>query len=249
MKTEWIRFLAATAFLTRLPVPEACPLSKQLEGVARYFPLVGLVVGVIGALTTWVAGLILPFSLAVLLGMMATILVTGAFHEDGFSDACDGFGGGWDREQILTIMKDSRIGSYGAIGITLLLLTKWNALRDVSEGALLFVIIAAHAVSRFAAVVLVFAMDYVREEGKSKAFVTMSAGDLVMAGVFGLMPCLLWPRLETALALLWVMVVTFLSARYFLRRLGGYTGDCLGATQQMTELAFYVGFLAQWNFG
>jgi len=223
------------------------PASPSCEGVARYFPLVGLIIGSIGALTTWIVSWVLPFSLAMLLGMGATILVTGGFHEDGFADACDGFGGGWDKAQILAIMKDSRLGSYGAIGITLMLLAKWAALMEVSDEALLFVMIAAHGVSRFAIVTLVFAMDYVRD--KPQPFLTLRRGDLVLAGMWGLLPCLLWPHGETVIALLCATFVTLLSARYFLRRIGGYTGDCLGAVQQMTELAFYFGFLVQWNSG
>ncbi|MDP2811512.1 MAG: adenosylcobinamide-GDP ribazoletransferase, partial [Rhodocyclaceae bacterium] len=265
--TELERFFAALRFFTRLPVPAWVGHSEaQLDGAARYFPLAGILVGSIGAIITWAAALVLPLVLAVILGMAATILVTGAFHEDGFADACDGFGGGWKegdegRAQILAIMKDSRVGSYGAIGIALMLLAKWNALMEISDEALPFVIVAAHAMSRFAAVTLIFALDYVREEGKSKPLVKharppqvfrplggerreaalsgggigkrMGAGELMLAGAFGLLPCLLLPYTETLVALAMAALAAFLCARYFVRRIGGYTGDCLGATQQV----------------
>lgn len=243
------RFLAALRFFTRLPVP-GDHSGAGLDGAARYLPFVGIVVGGIGAAVTWAAALALPLSLAVILGMAATILATGAFHEDGFSDACDGFGGGWEKAQILAIMKDPRVGSYGAIGVALMLLAKWNALMEISDEALPFALIAAHAMSRFAATTLMFSLDYVREEGKSKPVAKrMGAGELMLAGAFGLAPCLLLPYTETLVALAATALATVLCARYFVRRIGGVTGDCLGATQQVAELAFYVGFLVQWNSG
>ena len=254
MRDEFNRFLAALSFFTRLPVPGSHS-AEGLDGAARYFPLAGIIVGVLGALATWAASFILPLSLAVIAGMAATIIITGAFHEDGFSDACDGFGGGWKggdegRAQVLAIMKDSRVGSYGALGIALMLLAKWNALMEIPDEALIFAIVAAHAISRFAATTLMFALDYVREEGKSKPLAKrMGAGDLAVAGVFGLAPCLLLPTTETLVALAATAFATFLCARTFVRRIGGYTGDCLGATQQVAELAFYAGFLVQWNSG
>ena len=251
MKAELEYFFAALRFFTRLPVPAWVGHSAdQLNGAARYFPLVGIVVGAIGAATTRAAALVLPLSLALVAGMAATLLATGAFHEDGFADAVDGFGGGWNREQVLAIMKDSRLGSYGAVGVALLLLAKWNALLELPEDALLAAIVAGHAVSRLASSSLIYSMEYVRDEGKSKPLAErMGIGELLTGGVFGLLPCLLLPYRETLLALLLVALITWLAGRYFRRRIGGYTGDCLGAAQQATELAFYVGLLAQWNSG
>ncbi|MEK7738018.1 MAG: adenosylcobinamide-GDP ribazoletransferase, partial [Pseudomonadota bacterium] len=191
-----------------------------------------------------------PLSLAVVLGMAATILTTGAFHEDGFSDACDGFGGGWEKAQVLAIMKDSRVGIYGAIGIGLLLLAKWNALVELADEDLFIAIIAAHAVSRLAATVLIRTLDYVREDEAAKAKPLahrMDAGELLLAAIFGLMPCVFLPWQEALAALVLVVLCTWLAARYFVRRIGGYTGDCLGATQQATELAFYLGLLCSFT--
>ena len=126
MKRQLEYFFAALRFFTRLPVPGWVGHSaEQLNHAARYFPLVGIVVGAIGAAVTELAVLALPIGIAVMLGMAATVLVTGGFHEDGFADACDGFGGGWEKAQVLAIMKDSRVGSYAVIGLVLLLSTKW----------------------------------------------------------------------------------------------------------------------------
>jgi len=252
---ELAHFFAALRFFTRLPVPRWVGHSQeQLDHAARYFPLVGILVGAIGAGVTEGAAIVLPISLAILLGMAATLLVTGAFHEDGFADAVDGFGGGWDRGQILAIMKDSRIGSYGAVGIGMMLLAKYTALVEIDAAAdpplLALALIAGHAVSRFASATLIFALDYARddESSRSKPLARrLSAGELLLAGIFGLAPGVLLPDLALLTALGLVAAVTLLAGIYFKRRLGGYTGDCLGAMQQIAELAFYLGLLC--DFG
>jgi len=249
MRRELEYFFAALRFFTRLPVPAwVGHSSEQLNHAARYFSLVGIIVGAIGAAVTWLAGLLWPPSLAILAGMIATILATGAFHEDGLADSIDGFGGGWTREQVLVIMKDSRIGSYGAIGIALALLVKFNALAHLltvlPAPTLFAALIAGHAVSRFASTTLIFALDYARDDDTSKSrplATRLGKGELAAAATFGLAPCLLLPAVPVALALALAAAVTLLAARYFVKRIGGYTGDALGATQQLTELAFYLG--------
>ena len=248
IRRELEYFFAALRFFTRLPVPRwVGHSSEQLNHAARYFPLVGVIVGAIGAAVTLGTLQLWPAPLAVLLGMAATLLATGAFHEDGLADSIDGFGGGWTREQVLAIMKDSRIGSYGAIGIGLVLLAKFEALSLLAASpwpTFAAVLIAGHAVSRFASTTLIYALDYARDDAssKSKPLATrMGKGELAIAGLFGLAPCLLLPAAKAAVALALVALVTLLAARHFVKRIGGYTGDCLGATQQLTELAFYLG--------
>ncbi len=245
IRREASYFFAAVRFFTRLPVPAWVGHSQdQLDHAVRYLSIVGLIVGALGALATWLAAWVLPLSLAVLLGMATTLLVTGAFHEDGFADSCDGFGGGWDKAHVLTIMKDSRLGSYGAIGIMLLLLAKWNALMEL-EDWLLFSLLAAHASSRAAASTLIYALDYVRDEdSKAKPLARrMTFAELAVVLLFGLVPCLLLPWQNALCALLLQGLVVWAWARYSVRRIGGYTGDVLGASQQLGELAFYCGLL------
>jgi adenosylcobinamide-GDP ribazoletransferase len=248
---ELTYFFAALRFFTRLPVPAwVGHSSEQLNHAARYFPLVGLIVGALGGAVTVAALYLWPPLVAVLLGMATTLLATGAFHEDGLADSIDGFGGGWAREDVLRIMKDSRIGSYGAIGIGMVLLMKAATLAELLAvlPALTFfvLLLAGHGVSRFASTTLIFALDYARDDDstKSKPLATrMGKGELAVAAVFGLAPCLWLPPLQVGIALLLVVLVTLLAARHFVRRIGGYTGDCLGATQQLTEIAFYLGML------
>ncbi len=253
LRQEAEAFFGAVRFFTRLPVPAWVGHSQEaLDRAARYFPLVGLLVGVLGGLTFLLAAFVLPVSIALLLSMAATLLVTGAFHEDGLADAVDGFGGGWTKPQVLAIMKDSRIGSYGAIAIGLMLLAKFNALYELPDAWIAPAIVAAHAASRFCSTTLIHALDYVRDDDSSRAkplAVRMGAGSLAVAGLFGLAPLVLLPWQAAGAGLLLAVLTTFLAARYFVRRIGGYTGDCLGATQQGAELAIYVGILAvAWNF-
>ncbi len=241
-------FFAALRFFTRLPAPAWVGHStEQLNHAARWFPAIGGIVGAGGAAITLIAMQFWPPAVAVLLGMAATVLVTGAFHEDGLTDTIDGLGGGRTREQALAIMKDSRIGSYGAIGLGLALLLKFAAL---SEHAVLpaptfaLLLIAGHSVSRLASTTLIYALDYAREEGKAKPLATrLGKGELAFAALCGLAPCLFLPWAQVAVALALVAAATWLAARTFVKRLGGYTGDCLGATQQLAELAFYLGML------
>jgi adenosylcobinamide-GDP ribazoletransferase len=251
LRTELEYFFAALRFFTRLPVPAWVGHSQeQLNHAARYFPLVGVLVGIIGGGVTLLAAFALPVSVAIVLGMAATILATGAFHEDGFSDACDGFGGGWEKPQVLAIMKDSRVGSYGAIGVAMMLLAKWNALMEMDDAFMLSALLAGHAVSRFASTTLIYALDYVRDDDSAKSkplAVRMGPAALAVAAAFGLAPCALLPLPEVGYALAAVALVTVLAARYFVKRIGGYTGDCLGATQQLAELAFYLGLLCDFS--
>ncbi|MDP1607135.1 MAG: adenosylcobinamide-GDP ribazoletransferase [Rhodocyclaceae bacterium] len=248
IRREAAYFFAALRFFTRLPAPAWVGHSaEQLNHAARYFPLVGVIVGAIGAAVTLAALQLWPVQIAVLLGMAATLLATGAFHEDGLADSIDGCGGGWTKEQVLAIMKDSRIGSYGAIGIGMVLLTKFAALCTLAVSpapTFAAVLIAGHSLSRFASTTLIYALDYARDDASSKAkplATRLGKGELAVAALFGLLPCLLLPTAQVAVALLLVALVTWIAARYFVRRIGGYTGDCLGATQQLTELAFYLG--------
>jgi len=255
MKRELEYFFAALRFFTRLPAPAWVGHGQdQLEHAARYFPLIGILIGGIGAGVTELAALALPIGIAILLGMAATLLATGAFHEDGFADSCDGFGGGWDKAQVLMIMKDSRIGSYAALGVGLMLLAKWSALTELDAAFgppfLALALIAGHAVSRLASTAPIYFLDYVRDDASSRSkplAQRMAVHELVIAGLIGLAPCLLLPFAEVLVALAAVTLTTLLAARYFRRRIGGYTGDCLGAAQQVSELAFYLGLLCSFT--
>jgi len=173
--------------------------------------------------------------------MAASLLVTGAFHEDGLADCCDAFGGAYTREDVLRIMHDSRIGAFGAIALMIALALKWQTLAALPPLRAAGLMIAAHAASRTAAISYLVTLDYVRAEGKAKPVAQrLSGAAFALAALFGL-PALFWPDWRFGCAALMLLVVLRLAmGRYFLRRIGGYTGDCLGFAQQIFELAVYL---------
>jgi len=245
MKKEWRLFSLAVGFFTRIPVPSVPDFHESdLNHSAKYFPLIGVLVGALAAITYWLGIKVFPVEIAVILSMLVTIYMTGCFHEDGLADAVDGLGGGWEKEQVLTIMQDSRIGSYGAAALILALLTKFEALSHIAVIQMPVVLIAGHALSRYAAMLVIYTQSYVRSAGKSKPLATqLSIGELVLATGFGLAPLLLL-QAQLLWALLPVVLVWCWFSYTLKRRIGGYTGDCLGAMQQLTEIAFYLGILA-----
>lgn len=250
LKRELSYFLAALGYFTRVPVPAWVGFSAEsLQQAARYLPAVGLLVGGIAAAVFWGAAKLWPVPVAVLLAMAASIAVTGAFHEDGLSDTADGLGGGWDKQRILEIMKDSRVGSYGVVALVLALLGKFALLTSLDVECVPIALIAAHAFSRFCALVLMATMDYARDDSQSKAkpvAARLSFGALLFALVFAAAPLLWLPPVQALAGVLLAMLATLWLARKCRRWLGGYTGDCLGAVQQVAELGFLLGVGAVW---
>jgi adenosylcobinamide-GDP ribazoletransferase len=260
MKTEIKIFFTAIMFLTRIRVPAVTNYKPEyLEKSSKYFPLVGLIVGAIGALFFLVINKYLGENLAILTYMLATIWVTGAFHEDGFADVCDAFGGGWTKEKILLIMKDSRLGTYGVTGIIGILATKFMLLQQLPKYApsfinspanplvnyknFLLILLAAHSTSRLMAVSVIQQYQYVTDaaESKSKPLSKqkLSTTTTMVAIIFALLPFALLPW-QFLFVVLPMFVARTMLARYFKKWIGGYTGDCLGTTQQVTEIVFYL---------
>lgn len=249
MRSELEYFFGAIRFFTRLPVPAWVGHSSEaLERSSRYFPAVGLIVGGIAALVFALTSFFWPKTLAVLSAMAITLYVTGAFHEDGWSDMVDGFGGGWEKSQILAIMKDSRIGSFGAVALVMMLLTKFFALVEIELLLVPVALIAGHGFSRLCATLVLSTLDYVRDEGKAKPLSThIGKGELAFAAVTAVLPLLLLPPQQSIPGVVLALLATLWLARMFKRHIGGYTGDCLGATQQLAEVAFYGGLLCKFS--
>jgi len=244
IKNQWHYFLIAIMFFTRIPIQFNHFDEADLNKSTRFLSLVGILVGAFGALVFWLCNKLLPLEIAVLLSMAATILLTGAFHEDGLADAADGLGGGWSKEQVLTIMLDSRLGSYGAVGLVLVLLTKYQVLSYHAAASIPAAMIAGHALSRWCAVLVMFTQNYVKVEGKSKPLATrLNRSELTIATFFGLLP-MMFLEMKHLVALTPVIIVWLWFSAKIKARIGGYTGDCLGAMQQLTEVAFYIGLLA-----
>ncbi len=260
----WLRYhlrllLLAVQFYTRLPVPAWAGYSDELLNKATiYFPLVGWLVGSVAAgVFAGASFLFRNAEVALLLSIVASILLTGAFHEDGFADVCDGFGGGWTQDKILAIMKDSRLGTYGATGLGLLLAGKFLVLRGLPPAAVAPALLLAHPLSRATALTCIFSHRYARanEDSKAKPVAKkMSAAELATGLLLGALPLLAYAawlhRPVLLLVLLPLAVVKTILARYFQRWIGGYTGDCLGAIQQAAEVSIYLFLLAgfAWKF-
>ncbi|MNK77008.1 Cobalamin synthase [compost metagenome] len=247
-------------FYTRIPCPKNITHHPDyLNKATRYFPFIGWIVGSISFLAFYLFSFFLSTEIAVILAIIASILTTGAFHEDGFADVCDGFGGGWTKEKILMIMKDSAIGAYGAIGLVLLFLLKFKLL---SESTLLFannilliflLFISAHSLSRLAAISIIFTHEYSRDDAssKSKPIAKQYTWKEVSGSFFfGLIPLLAFSYFDPKilLAVIPVFLTRYFLARYFQKWIDGYTGDCLGATQQVCEVVFYLSILFLWKF-
>ncbi|HSH04485.1 MAG TPA: adenosylcobinamide-GDP ribazoletransferase [Anaerolineae bacterium] len=254
IRREWDVWLTAVMFFTRIPLPAWLGYryeAAHLQSSARYFSLVGWVVGGFGAAVFWVGAQVWGDVVGVVLSMMGTILLTGAFHEDGLADVCDGFWGGMTAERVLEIMKDSRLGTYGTLGLGLVLSLKGVVLVGVAEvGLVPVLLLVGHVVSRWGAGTLLYTDEYARADdlSKSKPLATQMTGwsVLVLTGwmvlavvTAGWWRGMLWPGLVVGVVA--VVVVRTVLSRWYRQRLGGYTGDCLGAVQQMSEVCFYLG--------
>lgn len=238
----------ALSFYTRLPAPANLDY-QQLPQASLYLPLVGWLVGGACALAYAGAALLWPPMTAAILALIAGLLLTGAFHEDGFADVCDGFGGGYDKASILAIMKDPRLGAYGGIGIAMLLLLKISLLAALPTSTAPWLLLAGHSASRLPPLLLMRQYHYARTDASKSAGAVFkpSLNGLGLAGLCALLPLLLLP-LPYSLALVPMFLANALLGRYFYRQIGGYTGDCLGASQQLAETVFYLVASALWTF-
>lgn len=258
IKQELKIFLTAVMFYTRIPCPtwtEHDP--KHINESIRYFPFIGWIVGILSAATYLIAQDLIGASFAAISSIVVSVLITGAFHEDGFADSCDGFGGGWSKAKILTIMKDSRIGAFGAIGLILLMLTKFSLLSEfiILQSDLTIAIVAAHSLSRWLASTIVFTHEYVRDTDDSKAKPVAdqtSRYNLYIGALFGLVPlvtlCITTHSIYWITLLLPLWIIKLRVTKYFHKWIGGYTGDCLGAAQQVFEVSIYLFVLIIWKF-
>ncbi len=252
MKKELHIFFTALMFFTRIPCPKWVNHDPQyLRLSSKYFPLVGSIVGGIGALVFYGSSYVFSVEISVLFSILATIYTTGAFHEDGFADVCDGFGGGWTKDKILLIMKDSRLGTYGTIGLLLIISIKFAALREIETHYIPLVLISGHSLSRFIATTLIFTHPYVRDTEDSKAkpaAKSMTVKMIIISGVFGMAPLFFFKNPWIFLSIVPMYLSKMFLGRKFRKWIGGQTGDCAGAVQQLSEVVFYLTFITLWKY-
>ncbi len=246
MKQQLNLFFHALQFYSRIPAGKIDYSEENLAQSIRYFPLVGSVVGIVGASVFMLFMLVFSQGVSVTAALISMLAVTGALHEDGVSDFFDGFGGAYTRERILEIMKDSHVGAYGVISLVLLLLAKFSLLTSITPEKVPLVLIAAHTSSRFVAVALMKSSSYARTENSKSAHSrrSLSRTTVVTAFVFGVLPLVFIPPLVSAVAAIVYAIILFALKHYVEKKIGGFTGDVLGTLQQFCEIAFYLVYTA-----
>ncbi len=246
---QWQLFCLALSFFSRLPIPKSTPYStERMNRSGRYFAVVGFVIAVLCALVFVAASTLLPVSVAVVITMVFSLLLTGAFHEDGLADMADGIGGGMTVEKRLLIMKDSRLGTYGVSTLVMVLLLKFVTLVELANhNQFIAAIILVYVFSRAVAASLISTMPYVSdpEGSKSKPLANQQTQkELIFLALCALLPAVYWGMQITITLVIWALLFRIGFKRWLMARLGGFTGDCLGAAQQIVELSVYLILLA-----
>jgi adenosylcobinamide-GDP ribazoletransferase len=247
MKRWFGELLVAFQFLTRLPISRVPYEADALSRSLKFFPAVGFAIGLGASFLHQFLVLHLTRGLAALLVLLLLVLITGGLHEDALADAADAFGGGWNREQILAILHDSRIGSFGGIALVLSLLARFLLLSTLPLNRFTAFVVSAHVLSRWSTLPLSYFMPAAGAvNGQGSRITQKVSGGSMVAGsllsvviVFSLMLKDSWKPIAVTLC------VTALSGLYYSRRLGGVTGDCFGATSQLAEIAVY--FCGVWS--
>ena len=236
----------ALTVLTRLPAPRLTGFRPDwLPRSVPYFPFVGLLVGLVAATVYSLAALLWAEPVASVLTVAATAWVTGGLHEDGWADACDGLGAGGDRERILAIMKDSYIGAFGAVGLTCLIVARVAGLSTLPAGQVPGSLAAAHVLSRWSSLPLLLWLPSLRPTGMAAPFAGRVTRGRVAVGTIAA-AVLIAAALGRMAVTAWVAagIATAAAGLLFRRRLGGITGDCLGAANQLVELSVVLALAA-----
>lgn len=247
MKQEYSIFILCLQFLTRIPVDSGRHYSEaRMAEIPRYFPLVGAIVGAVGAAVFLLANAWLSLSSSVLISCAATLALTGAFHEDGLADTFDGIGGGRNKSKALEIMRDSRLGTYGTLALVVALLLKITLLTELPARHIPVALVFGHALSRLSSVLVLIHGRYVRDEGTGKPVarglsfkstlvsLVITAAVTVLAGLsIGSVPVMT--------AIVTMLAVHALLRVWIERKIDGYTGDTLGSIQQASEIGCYLG--------
>jgi adenosylcobinamide-GDP ribazoletransferase len=240
-------FLAAVQFLTRIPVPSLAYNQDSLSRAVKIFPVVGLLIGTTAALVHLLITPHLPRLVTALLVVAVLVAITGCLHEDGLADVADGFGGGSHREQILAILKDSRIGSYGGAALSLSLMARVVLLASLPLAQVPRYLIAAHVLCRWTTLPLSYYLPPARpnisgtDAGQGARIARLTTrGTLLLASIFTLVACGFVLRTRAFAPVAAAILVTPLSGLYYKRKLHGVTGDCFGATNQLAEIAVYL---------
>jgi len=231
----------AFQFLTRLPMPSVTFEEDSLSRSVKFFPLVGLAVGSGAALLQSILIVHLARPLTAFVVLTYLVLITGCLHEDGLADTADGFGGGWTKERVLAILRDSRIGSYGAIALVLSLLARYLLLASLPMERFIAYVISAHVLCRWSSLPLSYFLPPAREqEGQGARIAKLTSfSSLLFGSALSTAIVIFALRRSSVAPLLVAPLIVLVSGWFYNKKIGGITGDCFGATNQLTEIAIY----------
>lgn len=249
MKHELTQLATAIMFLTRIPVGNlGSGEPSDLAASMKYFPLVGVLIGALVSTVFVVASVFWNPAIATVITLIASVLFTGAFHEDGLADVADS-AGAWSAERKLEVMRDSRVGTYGSLALILMMLLKFSALSTIAgQSQSIWVMVATlifgHVLARWSILPMIRLTPYARQDSNNRVFETgvtnerLFIGSAITLVVMTVSALVLGKAVFAALLMTCVAIV--LSRRWYLRRIGGITGDCLGATNQVVEVLVYL---------
>ncbi len=237
-----MKFLAALSFLTIIPLPRRREVSPEQVGRSiGYFPVVGIIIGLILAGLYWLLRLVLPSAVVSGLLLVCLVMLTGGLHLDGFADTCDGIAGHKTPEARWQVMRDSRAGAFGIVGVCCLLIVKYVSLNSVPESLMMMTLVLMPVVSRWAMVYAVFAYPYARPSGLGKVFKqAASRRRLAIATLVALAVAIPWFRLAGLVIMLGVWVIVVAMAAYLKRKFSGLTGDTYGAINEVAEVGVLI---------
>ena len=246
-------FLAAIQFLTGIPIPGKRDISPETLGRATaYFPVVGLIIGLILAALNWLLLLILPSAMVNALLIAALVILTGAMHLDGLADTCDGIAGHKTTEERWQVMRNSRTGAFGVVGIVTVLLLKYVALDNIPTVFLTVILIMMPVVSRWAMVYAIYVFRYARPSGLGTAFKQATrwpqftaATIVTLAVTLALMP---WFSLSGLVIIAAVLIIVTALAFYFRYKFAGLTGDTYGAINELAEVITLIIAIPIFNY-
>ena len=229
-------FLTALQFITFIPIP----IKSRDEEIGRssiFFPAVGAFIGILLSLVFFLFSKVFPKPVDVLLIIIASIIITGGFHVEGFIDVCDGFYVGGKKEDVLRIMKDPHSGAMGIIGAIILILSKFIIINSILPYNMFFSLVLMGILSRWSMVFLGFSSVYAREEGTAKLFVEGIKGtDFFLATAFTIVFSVLLTGISGIFLFVLVALATFLLKYFFNKKISGVTGDTLGAANEIIEV-------------
>ena len=235
------QFAAAVQFMTRIPVPAFRFEPEMVLGGAKFYPLVGALVALGAILLDLVLRAHLAPTVTAAIVLAYLVVITGGFHEDGLADTADALGGGWNRERMLDIMHDSRIGSFGTLAICLSLLARWVLLSHLPPSRFALYVLAAQVLCRWSTLPLGAFFESARADGLGAKLAykipltSVAVGTVLTFAIAG------WAlRAEALLPVAVVTAISLLSGLYYRSQIGGITGDCFGATNQLSEIAVYL---------